>query len=46
MLTEMDGFMFFQSKSYPTVLFQNPIQIEDDPNAPKDSSNAVSLLMT
>jgi len=27
--------MFFQTKSGPTILFQNTIQIEDDPNASK-----------
>jgi len=27
--------MFFKTKSNPTILFQNTIQIEDDPNASK-----------
>jgi len=27
--------MFFQTKSDPTILFQNTIQFEDDPNASK-----------
>jgi len=27
--------MFFQTKSDPTILFQNTIQIEADPNASK-----------
>jgi len=27
--------MFVQTKSNPTILFQNTIQIEDDPNATK-----------
>jgi len=26
--SEMNGFMFFKSKSDPTILFQNPIQIQ------------------
>jgi len=42
----MDGFKFFKSKSDPTILFQNPVQIEDDLNASKDSAKAESLLMT
>jgi len=28
--------MFFQTKSDPTILFQNTIQIEDDPSALKE----------
>jgi len=27
--------MFFQTESDPTILFQNTIQIDDDPNASK-----------
>jgi len=46
MPAEMNGFMFFKSKSDPTILFQNPVQIEDDCNASKNSAKAESLLVT
>jgi len=36
--------MFFQTKSDPTILFQNTIQTEGDPKASKDSDKAESLL--
>jgi len=42
----MNGFKFFKSKFDPTILLQNPIQIEDDLNASKDIAKRESLLMT
>jgi len=37
--------MFFQTKSDPTILFQNTIQIEDDPNASKAVPKQKSYLL-
>jgi len=34
-LAEINGFKFFETKSDPTILFQNAIQVEDDRNASK-----------
>jgi len=44
-LAEINGFMFFQTKSDPTILFQNTIQIEDDPNASKAVPKQKSYLL-
>jgi len=41
----MNGITSFKSKSDPTILFQTPIQIEDDLNALEDSAKTESLLM-
>lgn len=38
--------LFFKSISDATILFQNPVQTEDDLNASKVSEKAESLLMT